>query len=282
MINRFVFCISIFLQIIFFYHQCLAQDAAAILSFYKMQSAIAQTQTCSFNLKTFENHKNRQTISEFVVKVNAHPYKVFLYCINPNPGVKALLCKGVNDDKTIVHPGSFPYFNISLSPYNSLLRKNHHFTMWEMGFNYIKELFDGYVKKDSIMFMQSLHILPDVTFDKKQCVQLEIVPPAFYFTNYVVKEGEDLTSVSKKLLLNDNMILERNPQLSCMTDVKAGSVIKVPNVFAKRIVLYLDKNTFLPIVQEMYDDNGRFIRVEMTSMVLNPKFDVNEFSKEKF
>ncbi|HNR20057.1 MAG TPA: DUF1571 domain-containing protein [Bacteroidia bacterium] len=247
-----------------------------------MQSAIAQTHTCSFNLKTIETHNRKQTVSEFVVKVNSTPYKVFLFCVSPNPGVKALLAKGFNDDKVIVHPNSFPFFNLSLSPYNSLLRKNHHFTMWEMGFNYTKELFESYIKKDSLMFMNSIHVLPDEEFDRKICHRIEIIPPLFYFSDYVVKQGEDITSISKRLLLNDNMILEHNPQLSSMNDVKKGSVIRVPNVLAKRIVLYLDRNTFLPIVQEMYDDRGLFIRVEMSSLVRNPKFDVNEFSKEKF
>lgn len=242
---------------------------------------MVQTKSCSFNLKTIERHGNAFTTSEFVAKVNNNPYKVLVYCVNPNPGVKALLVKGQNEDKVVVHPNGFPYFNINMSAYHSLLRKNHHFTMWEMGFGYIKTLFDDYVKKDSVMFVNALRVLPETEFDKKLVMRLEINPPAFYITDYVVKKGEKITTISKKLLLNDNMILEYNPKLKAMDDVEAGMVIKVPNVFAKRIVLYLDKNNFLPLVQEMYDDKGLFIRVEITGLVRNPAFDVNEFSKEK-
>jgi Protein of unknown function (DUF1571) len=277
------FCKYLFFtfSIIFLFSESNSQNVSAINLYESMRKSIGGTHTSSFNIKTNERHDGKYCGNEYIVKLNAKPYKVFVYSITPNPGAKALFIKGENDDKTYIHPNKFPYFNFSLSPYSSLLRKNHHFTMMEMGFDYLNELFGVYQKKDSVAFMQSLSLGNDVMFHGKLCYQLIINPKNFMMLDYTVLKNENLTKISRKLFLNDNMILEMNPKLDGMNDVKEGDKIKVPNVFARKIILLLDKTNHLPVVQEMYDEKGLFIRVEITSLIRNPKFDKDEFTRTK-
>lgn len=258
-----------------------AQNAGAMQAFNRMMSSIRQTETCSFNLKLHERIKGKFIDSEYLVRLQAQPLKLYVYSVNPHPGAKALLIKNENDGKAYIHPNSFPYFNINLNPYHSILRKNHHFTMWEMGFGYVKELFDGYINKDAALFFKSLSFEHDVMLNGLMFDRLTISPPSFSYINYTVKDNETLTTIAKKLFINDAMILEVNPQLSGFNSVEEGDVIKVPEVLAKKIILYLDKKYMLPVIQEMHDEKGLFMRIEMSSLIHNPKFDNTEFTRTK-
>jgi hypothetical protein len=246
-----------------------------------MISAIKSTQTASFNMKLHERIKGNFKDNEYIVKVQSNPYKLYLYSINPNPGTCALLVKGENNDKALIHPNSFPYFNLSLSPYNSLVHKDHHFSMWEVGFRYIGTLLEAYLKKDSTDLYKSFSLGADVVYKNDACYQFIISRPEFAFVHYTVLPGENVIDIGKNFLINDNMILENNKQVSGFYDVKPGQIILVPTVFAKKIIFYIDKDSFLPLVQEMYDDKGLYSKIEFSSLVRNPKFAADEFTRKK-
>jgi outer membrane lipoprotein-sorting protein len=61
----------------------------------------------------------------------------------------------------------------------------------------------------------------------------------------------------------------------------SGKQIKVPSAYAKKSTIYIDKETYMPIFQEMSDDIGVFERYEYSSLKINPAFKEDEFS-EKF
>jgi outer membrane lipoprotein-sorting protein len=76
------------------------------------------------------------------------------------------------------------------------------------------------------------------------------------------------------------MVLENNPKLKNYDDVKEGQSIKVPSVFGKKITFYVDKRTYLPMVQIVYDDKGLYNRIEYSSCVINPVFREEDFSRK--
>ena len=51
-------------------------------------------------------------------------------------------------------------------------------------------------------------------------------------------------------------------------------------MFARKIVFYVDLQSHLPLVQEIYDEKGFFEKYEYKSFVLNPAFDPQEFTSE--
>lgn len=272
---------KIFLLIFLFISQkSFSQDVEAKLIFGKMMTAMQNVKTCSFVLDIQERIKDVLRFDQFVVKLNSKPYKVYIYSVTPNPGAEGLLIKGENNNKSYINPNRFPFFTMSLSPYSMLLRKNHQYTLWHFGFNYMQEVLKNYNNKYGEVFYSYLHMDTEVKWKGESYYQLVIEKNDFKFENYVVKKGEDVVKIGDKLFINDYMILESNPQVKHFDDVKEGQVIKVPNAFGKKIVLYLDKTTFLPIVQIMYDHKGLYSRVELSSFVLNPPFKQEDFSKE--
>ena len=238
-----------------------------------------EVKTCSFVLEINERIRGELKYDEYVVKLNNNPYKAYIYSVTPNPGAEGLLIEGVNNNKALINPNRFPFITLSLNPYSMLLRKNHQYTIWQLGFNFIHEVLEGYLKKFGDAFYTNLQIEADAVSKGKSFYQLVIEKNDFHFDDYKVLRGENMVTIGQKLLINDYMILEANPKYKHFDDAKAGEVIKVPSVYGKKIILYVDKITFLPMVQIIYDNRGLYGRVELSSFVLNPKFTEMDFSK---
>ena len=77
------------------------------------------------------------------------------------------------------------------------------------------------------------------------------------------------------------MIVEMNPKLKDYFDILTpGQVIKVPNYYAKTVILYIDQFYNLPIGVKVYDDKGLFEEYNYHFLQVNPKFDENEFTRD--
>src|SRR5690606_32084308 len=96
---------------------------------------------------------------------------------------------------------------------------------------------------------------------------------------YTVKKGETIDKIAKENNLYGFTILEKN-KLGWYTSVKEGQVIQVPNIYAKKVVLYIDQLHKLPIYQEVYDDQGLLSIYEYHSLVINPVIAAEEFTKK--
>ncbi len=247
--------------------------------YLKMMQGMANVRTARYVLNLEERVFDKKIECSYIVKLQAKPQKIYTYLINPNPGAEALYVEGTNSGKILVNPNSFPYVNLNLSVNSMLLRKSHQYTMLQLGFSYLHEMLGKYFAKDSLDFMQSLSVKADVIVDNKSYHVLEINNTRFGYTKYTVQKGENVTSIAKKLLVNDHMILEMNSNISDYDNVKAGQVIIVPNSFGKRIVFYIDKATHLPFIQTIYDDKGFYTKITFSSFVLNPVIYDEEFTR---
>lgn len=257
----------------------LAQKNAAEV-YGKMMHAMENVHTCSFVLTINERIKGEMKHDEYVVKLNADPYKVYVYSVIPNPGAEALLIKGFNHDKAVINPNRFPIPTLNLSPYHNLLRKNHQYTLLHFGFRFIHDVLAHYTKKMKEEFFNSLKLDKEVVVKGKSYYQIVIENKNFGYEDYTVQQRENLVKIGAKLMVNDYMILEVNPKVKNFDDVKPGQVIKIPNSFGKKIIFYVDKSNFLPLTQIIYDDKGLYGHVELSSFVLNPVFKSDEFSKD--
>ncbi len=244
-----------------------------------MMTAMQQVKTASFVIDLHERIHGEMRHDRFIVKLHVNPYKVYVFSITPNPGAEALFLEGHHNGKAIINPNIPLIPTLLLSPYHPLLRRNHQYTILQFGFQYVYEVCRGYQEKLGADFFRYLYHAEDVTFGKIACYQIILQPDTFKWFPYTVKKGENLVSIARKLLVNDHMILVNNPKLKNYDDVREGQVIRVPSAFGKKIIFYVDQLTFLPIVQIVYDDKGLYSRIEITSLVVNPDFTENDFSR---
>ena len=276
--------IKIFFCFLYFsttYFSATAQPFTARVLFDKMLHSIDITKTCSYNLKLNERTKSGYRNCEYIIRLNVKPFKAYAYSVTPHPGAKALYIHGENDNKAYIHPNSFPYINLNLNPQSKMMRRNHLFTMNQLGFEYIGNILKGYFNRDSISFLKWMRLEKEIVYKGNNYYTMVLENNSFTYVNYTVQKGETISTIATKLLLNDNAILHLNSHVSSLDDVKPGQTIKVPTSFGKKIILYVDKSNFLPAIQEIYDDKGLMARIEMTSIVQNQKFQADEFTRTK-
>ena len=76
------------------------------------------------------------------------------------------------------------------------------------------------------------------------------------------------------------MILEKNKKIDDYFDISIGQIIKIPNDYAPKMVLYIDKKLNLPLVIEVYDDKGFYERYEYRKLEFNPIITNEEFTPD--
>ena len=98
--------------------------------------------------------------------------------------------------------------------------------MNEIGFGYLKNLFTAYFNNDSVSFLKWMRMGNEINYKGNNCYSLVLENNSFAYINYYAQEGETISSIAKKLHLNDNMILTNNPSISWYDDeLPAGNII---------------------------------------------------------
>ncbi len=253
-----------------------AQTATSLIS--QMLDAIHNFKSGRYILNKIERMDGKMYTAEMIIKLQTNPLKVYSYNVNPDPGAEALFLYGSNNNDILVRPNKFPYVNLNLSPFNSLVRKNHHHTIYEIGFGYIGAIISYNILNRKEDFYAGLTYDGEVDWKGKKYFKITIDNKDFAFIDYKVEKGENLYTIGKKFMVADYMILSNNKNISDYDDIKAGQTIKIPNCFAKKIEFYLDKDTYLPVIEVIYDHKGLFAQYEFNSLLLNVVIKPEEFT----
>lgn len=277
-VTSLIFAIAIFLSGLFSFQSQGQISPADIVR--QMSASIEKINSLKFKMKKKERVNGKILTGEQDVKFVRNPKKIYTKVIAPNKGVEVLYVEGKNKNYAYVNPNAFPYITLSLDPYGSIMRKNNHHTVHEVGFDYINDIVTHIKEKSGSNFDKYFKYIGDTVFNNRKCFKLLIDYIPFAYVDYTVKPGEDLKDIAYKLFVSDYMILSINKDIDDYDDVEAGQVIKVPNAYSRKTYLYIDQQTFLPIVQIMYDDKGLFAQYEFYDLEINPVIPDEEFSKD--
>ena len=240
-------------------------------------ASVENIQTLKFNLKCNERFKGKLLSAQSRVKLNTTPRKVYIYLKGP----ELLWLQGKNNGNALVNPDGFPFVNVNLDPMGSLMRENQHHTIHEVGFNYFASIIKNSVQVVGEKFDDYFKCSGTIKWDGHDCHFVTAEYPDFKYVDYTVQKGETLETIARKFKLSDYMILELNAgKVHNYRDVKAKQKIKIPNVYGSKMVLYIDKETFLPRVIKVYDEKGLFESYEYHDLELNPKIAEEEFTRE--
>jgi LysM repeat protein len=252
----------------------MAQTSKEVMD--KMIYSVGQLKSVSYATKISERIDGKLASGTNRVKVNFQPFKAYLKLTS----AEVLFIEGENSNKALVKTNAVPYFNLNLDPKGSIIRKGQHHTLFELGFNYFTSVIkEAYKKVSPADFDKYFLMKGSIKWDGKDCYVIVMDYPEFQFEPYQVQKGENIIEIAKKFKVSEYMILERNPELKDYYSVKAGQKIMIPNAYAQKTIIYIDKETYLPIVQVIYDDKGIFARYEFQDVVVNPVFSDEEFTK---
>jgi len=239
--------------------------------------AVEQIQTLKFHLKCNERIKGKLVATESQVKLNASPRKIYIYLKGP----ELLWVAEKNNGNALINPNGFPYVNINLDPMGSLMRDNQHHTINEIGFSYFASVIKYSMQITGDEFDDYFKCGGSINWDNHDCYFITAEYPDFKSVDYTVQEGETIISIARKLKVSDYMILELNAdKVNNYRDVRVNQKIKVPNVYGKKMILYIDKELFIPRVIKVYDDKGLFESYEYHDLQLNPRIAEEEFTRE--
>ena len=210
-------------------------------------------------------------------KIRFNPYEIYLKQYYPNVGLEILYNKDITGDKALLNRNTVAFSTLRLDPLGNLMRKESHHSIFKAGFSFLldvlEHLCDKYPENSSLAW----HYEGIVRYDDVVCHKIVFDDPHFGFTDYTLKEGENLESLSRKKYLCDYMIFENNPQFRSFDDFRAGIKIKIPTDYAKQIIVYIDRERLVPIGLKVYDDKGLFEEYTYRNIVINPEFPDNVF-----
>lgn len=250
-------------------------DPTAKELIFKMIKSIDAVERFKYSLKITERGKKGYNHYESSVKLNRAPRKIYLYI----KGIELIWVNGWNNNKAYVKPNSFPYINLSLDPLGGLMRQDQHHTINEMGFDYFGSIVEYIALKVGNQFDQYFKLEGEERYNNRPCYKVTITTKDYGYENYTVGDHESITTIARKLHISEYKILEVNPKLNDYFDIlKKGQVLKVPNAYAKDVVLYIDQLYNLPIGVKVSDDKGLFEQYDYFFLQVNPKMDDSEFT----
>ena len=242
----------------------------------KIFEAVENVKTLRFSLQCNERIKGRMTHYESKVKLQVSPRKLYLSLKGP----EVLWIQGQNNGDALVNPGAFPYMNLNLDPYGSLMRKDQHHTIHEMGFQYMADILKDGMKKAGDKLDKYFVLVGEEKLNGRNCYKMAISFNDFAWGPYIVKKGENLNTIARKLRVSEYMVLMNNPKVSWFNDVKEGQIIQVPNAYGKLTILLVDKEYLLPVSNKVFDDQGLFETYEYHDLIVNPTILPEEFTKD--
>ncbi len=256
-----------------------AQDPVVIID--KMQAVLRTINRSTFDLYSKERFGSEYLKKKMRFRMQESPKKVYFKDIDE--GVELLYVKGWNSDKGYINPNGFPWINVSLSIYDSKVVEENHHTIMDVGMGFVIELLRGFensVKKYGKDRSTLYTYKGSVNWNGKDCHKIEMVPPVtFKYINYTTKEDIYLFDLARKLVASDYLIKEKN-NISYTRKIRKGTTLSVPTTYAKKVIVYVEKKSMLPLAQFLYDERGLFEQFEYFNFNAKPTFQSNEFTTD--
>ncbi len=242
-----------------------------------MLDSIRNIKTLSFHIKAFERIEGNYLTAESQIKISSKPH--IIYFRNEKKKISILWQEGLNGGNALVKSKMSLGAALSLDPYGNLMRKNQHYTIHELGFDYFARVFSAALLKDKANMNKSLAYAGKQKLRDKNCYVLIYEDKNFGYFDYKTGKNESVSGIALKFNANDYAIRSKNNLHSFYGSIKEGTLLKIPNNYCKKIILHLDEVTMLPINMTSYDDLGLYENYEYSKTEVNKKITKEEFSQ---
>jgi len=254
------------------------ENLSAIQILHQMIDSVDNIKTLKVKLESLERFQDKYLKSTSFYKISYYPTKK-LYFINPKKKLEILYIEGQNENKALVKHPSLP-MSISLNPNGSIMKKKQHYTIHELGFQFIAQTIQIALFKEEEKYLNYLHYLGVIEKNGKQCYGLYYESSNFDYVPYKIEGKETVVSIARKFNINEYIIRDKNNLYFEFGYLKKGSTILIPKMYCKKAFLYIDKTTFLPTSVNLYDDKGLLESYDFFNVQKNILIPSEEFSKQ--
>jgi hypothetical protein len=242
-----------------------------------MYDSIKTIRTLQMRTYALERVERRFLTANSEIKVNSHPRKV--YYNNPSKKLEILYNGALQHHRALVKPNVFPYIPMYLDPNGSIMRRNQHYTIHELGFEFIGKSIALTISKDKDG-LNNFKYLGKYQRNGYNCHMMEYENNSYGYTEYLVRDKETASLIAYRLCVNDYLLRYKNDLLNDFGYLKKGRILKVPTLYCKKALLFIDDHMFLPVSISLYDDTGIFESYDFTEVRKNLTFRPNEFEKD--
>lgn len=230
-----------------------------------------------YGMKSVERVETGYVTATTKVKLQTHPRKSYL--VNIDNKLEVLYHESELGKKALVKPHVFPYFTMNLDPRGNLMRKNQHFTILDIGFDFMAKTIAIALSKEKDQISKHLTHVGKVEKNKMMCHLLVYENTEFSYYDYTVGNKETVSSIAGKFTVNDYMLRCKNKLYDNYGYLKEGSVINVPTFYCKKAVFYVEEKTMLPISVAIYDEVGLFESYDFYNLEVNKVIPNTEFQR---
>ena len=255
-----------------------SQDALAITQ--QMFSTVKSIKSIQYTFESKERLRNgKMHVERSLFKLNMSPFKLYVYQYVPKPGLQCIYVEGTNNGKIKVSPNSFPWVKLNLDPEGELMLQDRHHTIFDAGFTYTASLLEYLLNKYQSQKESVIKYSGTLKIQGEDCYYLIFTNPNYKLITYVTQANETPISIAKKFHLNFYSILEDNPSLKGLNPIKTGTKITIPNDYASKMEILVNKEKLYPIYLKIYDDKGVYEEYNFQQVILNPVFTDLDFSE---
>ena len=215
------------------------------------------------------------------IKMTCDPYCVYLKQLGNSGDAEILYRKDFNEGKVLVNPNGFPWFNLSLDPYGSLIRKNQHHLILDIGFSKFNTVLAHLLEKYRGEADEFVQYKNEEVISGRLCHVVDIENDNYQLIEYRTQPGETTMGISDRLKISEYRIVELNEEVDGYGELEAGMKLTIPNDYAPRIRLFIDQERFIPMRFEVYDDQGElFEAYQYDNVILNVNFSKEELTED--
>lgn len=240
----------------------------------RFESAVNSIQTLQYTLVNHERIGDRLLSGKQKISLTTSPFQCHIILLEPGKGEEIVYAENKYSNLAVYEPNGFPYMQLELDPYGSLMRKNNHHTIFDLGYGPMLAMLNYHLKRSPYMLSST-----SLTMNGKSIQKLTIDFTQFSYNPFIPDKKESISELARHLMVNDYMLAEIN-KLELSSIVKPGQQIKVPSAYAKRIVLFIDTENDLPIVQVIYDEKGVYEKYEFSEILINIPIPEKRFNSE--
>ncbi|NSW45529.1 MAG: DUF1571 domain-containing protein [Bacteroidales bacterium] len=259
------------------FHLSFSQTVDEILdkTFKNIESANTLRLVIISRERFFNNYKTDKGI----YKISRNPILYYYKQLIPNSGAEVLVNSEIYP-MAWVNANEWMIPTLKLSPFGAQLRDTRHHNLYHAGFDYFKKILCVLKDKYSINWDKIVSLDMNAKLQEYDCYKLEIINPYYKIINFKIQQPTTPQELALKLNICDFSILELNPSIeNIFKKLTPGQVIKIPNDYAQKIIIYIDKKLMLPRKIQVYDTKGLWEEYFFESIEVNSKFCKEEFSK---
>ncbi len=244
---------------------------------HQMYDSIKNVKTMRTKVAALERIEKKFSSANSEYLVQTSPRKV--YFVNRTKKLEVLYNTELYGRKALVKPNVFPYMTLSLDPTGNIMRKNQHYSIHELGYSFIGTSIALTLSKDK----DGLNHFSYKGKSHKNgytCFLLEYENKNYNYVDYKVGDKETVGVIASKLCVNEYLLRDNNDLLNDFGYLRKGKILKVPTLYCKKAVLFIDEKLMLPISISLYDDAGLFESYEYTNIEINKPFKKDDFNRD--